>query len=411
MATRKAVARKPARKPKAAGTLTVEESQQPRGVAVTEGFDFGDLLSKLQRVEAAAAGALDVLPAWCDFLRKTLDAHAPQPPTWQALDPLAAEDGRRWSEVILPLAELSLAGTRLPNGIPDSLELLLSDMPTAASEAHGAGRLAIASGSHLGRLAIEASLARRGRDQADNQLPDDRSRFDNLRERFCALREDLRYELQPRPDRLAGAVARLGESIEAARAGGIDLQAALWPDLPREPWWQGPAPRMPIATGSDLLGYLDWIEGEAALSFRRLDLLTGAAHNVYAWLRGNVSGGLPDCPDSIHSGNVDAVLYRLRGWLQATSHSTSKPATKAGKPKVATINSRMLDVLQKEPESMDWTSKRWASKLGCSKGGVCQQPTWKEIIMVTRHSRRADREIDARLVDASDARWRVKRPR
>ena len=44
------------------------------------------------------------------------------------------------------------------------------------------------------------------------------------------------------------------------------------------------------------------------------------------------------------------------------------------------INSRMIDTLQNDAQSKDWTTRQWAEHLGCSSSTVTDQPTWDELM-------------------------------
>ena len=61
------------------------------------------------------------------------------------------------------------------------------------------------------------------------------------------------------------------------------------------------------------------------------------------------------------------------------------------KPNAANANARMLDTLDKRPESKDWTAEQFAQHLGySSKGTIASTKTWKTL-MQTREEERRDR--------------------
>lgn len=56
------------------------------------------------------------------------------------------------------------------------------------------------------------------------------------------------------------------------------------------------------------------------------------------------------------------------------------PKTPAGKK--ATVNARMLDTMQKRPESMGWTARQWATHLKCSPASIANAHAWKSLGIV-----------------------------
>ena len=65
-------------------------------------------------------------------------------------------------------------------------------------------------------------------------------------------------------------------------------------------------------------------------------------------------------------------------------------STAKGKRK-ASINARMIDTLQKQPEAKDWTIEQWMQHLGCkSKASVAKTKCW-ETIMGARAVRKVQR--------------------
>jgi hypothetical protein len=113
-----------------------------------------------------------------------------------------------------------------------------------------------------------------------------------------------------------------------------------------------------------------------------------------------VSGRIPSRSDS-HFAKAQQVVERVDSWARGQSISreaaklapdeqpTSQTPAK-GKQK-ATINARMIDILQKRPEAKDWTVEQWMQCLGCkSKASVARTKCW-EAIMGARAVRKVQR--------------------
>ena len=64
-----------------------------------------------------------------------------------------------------------------------------------------------------------------------------------------------------------------------------------------------------------------------------------------------------------------------------------------GKPRKATINSRMLEAVQKDPDRMGWNSTKWAKHLKCSPPGVVDTDAWK-LYRTLREKEKAERALD-----------------
>ena len=69
----------------------------------------------------------------------------------------------------------------------------------------------------------------------------------------------------------------------------------------------------------------------------------------------------------------------------------TRPAAKA-KVKGKHINERMLAMLQQNPDSVNWSSKRWSEALDCSKSTIAGTLTWKNIILAMRALEKAERQ-------------------
>lgn len=59
------------------------------------------------------------------------------------------------------------------------------------------------------------------------------------------------------------------------------------------------------------------------------------------------------------------------------------------------VNARMLETIQSDPEAMGWNSRQWAEYLKCAKSTVVETRTWKDLSM-GRDRERAERARDRR---------------
>jgi hypothetical protein len=98
----------------------------------------------------------------------------------------------------------------------------------------------------------------------------------------------------------------------------------------------------------------------------------------------------------------------LRRWIRvmsmqpamagiSTSAGSAGSETLTGKrpPPKATVNMRMLDELQKNPEVRGWTCRQWAKHLKCGASTVAETAVWKELY-VPRETVKAERSRDRR---------------
>jgi hypothetical protein len=70
----------------------------------------------------------------------------------------------------------------------------------------------------------------------------------------------------------------------------------------------------------------------------------------------------------------------------------------------ASVNARMLQTIQEDPDAMGWSCKQWAQHLRCAKSSVVETATWKNM-SITRERARAERRRDrGRRPKASDHR-------
>jgi hypothetical protein len=72
-----------------------------------------------------------------------------------------------------------------------------------------------------------------------------------------------------------------------------------------------------------------------------------------------------------------------------TDTPTSKTKCKPG------INARMLETIQNDPDSIGWSSPKWAKHLKCAKSSVVETQAWKDLAM-GRERTKAERTTDRR---------------
>jgi hypothetical protein len=58
----------------------------------------------------------------------------------------------------------------------------------------------------------------------------------------------------------------------------------------------------------------------------------------------------------------------------------------------ATVRVRMLDRLTREPESVNWSIRKWAASLECSPGAIADCPVWDEL-QKNREAEKQDRTV------------------
>lgn len=116
----------------------------------------------------------------------------------------------------------------------------------------------------------------------------------------------------------------------------------------------------------------------------RVELLA-AVSDLVAWCNDRLAAGLqakpsPPAPAEQRTGPATEVTP------PAPPDVGEQPATPVGKGTApvarqgkATINARMIDVLQREPDAMGWTAKQWAKRLKCSPPGIVGTNVWKSM--------------------------------
>lgn len=103
------------------------------------------------------------------------------------------------------------------------------------------------------------------------------------------------------------------------------------------------------------------------------------------------------CGEALY--NVDVFLH-LRGEPDPAVVPTDNAGETAreAKKKPATINQQMLDLLQKRPETRNWTARQFQDLLGCSVSTVHGTAAWEEI-QKTRKAAKLERKERKELTE------------
>lgn len=80
---------------------------------------------------------------------------------------------------------------------------------------------------------------------------------------------------------------------------------------------------------------------------------------------------------------------------EAATGETADKSECAPKKGRATVNARMLDMIQNNPDCRGWTARNWARCLKCSPSSVAGTPTWGALKMI-REQLKAERAKDRR---------------
>jgi hypothetical protein len=101
---------------------------------------------------------------------------------------------------------------------------------------------------------------------------------------------------------------------------------------------------------------------------------------------------------------MPAVIQELRRLAteladhHANSSSRRDGNSRQRKQRPATVNERMLRMIQKDVWMVaGWSASDWAKALGCAKSTVCESEAWKQL---------GKARSDARRIRAKDRRWR-----
>jgi hypothetical protein len=95
-----------------------------------------------------------------------------------------------------------------------------------------------------------------------------------------------------------------------------------------------------------------------------------------------VRSGLAELP--IREIDRDLIVSYLQVELAKAQGSTAESGGRSDsfEQTKTTVNSRMLDTVQKTPESVGWTVTQWEAHLGCSRGAIAKAPAWQSLKVV-----------------------------
>jgi hypothetical protein len=131
------------------------------------------------------------------------------------------------------------------------------------------------------------------------------------------------------------------------------------------------------------------------------------------WLaRANDAAGLDAALRQIGEPALDELKYRqLIASVERIRYGQSRVAPKSASPSAPVgtaipsmkppirprlnVNARMLDKIQRDPESRGWTVTQWQTHLQCARDSIHRTPTWKEL-SAGRKVLAADRALSKR---------------
>lgn len=198
----------------------------------------------------------------------------------------------------------------------------------------------------------------------------------------------------PATDPVTAAICgrpRLAEAIEAgllADERWARLRAAV----------KNPSPDRPCGMPEEVWrfyaqGNMDVLAWDAAVRIVAPELFPESEphHDLYrmwAWKRGGqvIAAKLLEEAKAMARAAGASTDAELTG-DDATGESNPRPK--------ASVNARMLETIQKNPEAMGWTTTQWAKHLHCAKSTVADTKTWKDLAM-GRDRARAERATDRR---------------
>jgi hypothetical protein len=90
----------------------------------------------------------------------------------------------------------------------------------------------------------------------------------------------------------------------------------------------------------------------------------------------------------------DTAAELIREEASRAGNKTADEQPEPARPK-GTVNQRMLEWMQKDPEAMGWKCRQWAEHLKCAKSTVVATPTWGNLKSI-RLDNKAKRMVDKR---------------
>lgn len=92
---------------------------------------------------------------------------------------------------------------------------------------------------------------------------------------------------------------------------------------------------------------------------------------------------------------VRRALADLQDWFASRLDGTRKGRNDRQSRGGVTINARMIETIQSQPDAMGWNCRQWAQHLHCGRPAVVATPTWKDLTM-RRERDKATRATDRR---------------
>jgi hypothetical protein len=134
---------------------------------------------------------------------------------------------------------------------------------------------------------------------------------------------------------------------------------------------------------------------------RNRDALRSALHSIAYGIIARLHRA--DCPDEILVTFVNDHRFAVRIVVGPSGAVASPdtirlavegprtipilPSPQRGEGRPATVNQRMLAMLEADPEKSEWTCKRWANAFGCTPGAVHATPAWRRIMTMRAFNR------------------------
>jgi hypothetical protein len=159
---------------------------------------------------------------------------------------------------------------------------------------------------------------------------------------------------------LARLAAPLGDAVNTAAA-------------PMQHWWDRLFPETPFTVERAIR----WAIAERGLTYQQASSLS-----------------LPQVAGLLRE-TAQARLQTTNTTRPMATGEYMRPVRQSQQPRKATINARMIEVLQKRPEAAGWTISQWTIHLDCSRAGVADTPTWEGLTAAAK-VQKADRSLSKR---------------
>jgi hypothetical protein len=115
-----------------------------------------------------------------------------------------------------------------------------------------------------------------------------------------------------------------------------------------------------------------------------------------------------DCePAAVAAMSLEEFLAAWKGDTTGTTSGKVAPseqqAQPVGRPRKgvprATVNARMIDELQRNPESANWSCRKWAERMKCVKRSVEKTAAWKMILQTRAANKDSQKSRSKRRYD------------